>query len=216
MKTTNPIISFIFSSFFLKEYDFNTEKKQKLKKRFPYLLLIWVVFAIPFIFPLPNILGDVPQNIRLQATLLHFLSFSIYHWFLMIYISKFTSKHIAYFILLLPISVVLIWNLILWNKPTYNGAMDGFANLMTAQMQILIITILPTFLFALRMAKFKNRFKGIYLLLIVLYSGIMGVEQCIGKEGYLSDGNGEIFVFFIILLVVVAFLLLKPINFKKA
>jgi len=92
-----------------------------------------------------------------------------------IYVSKFAPNHIIYLVLLLPISVVLIWNLVLWNKPTYNGAMDGFAKLMIAQMHILIITILPTFLFVLRMAKFKKRFKGIYLLLIVPYSGIMGV-----------------------------------------
>lgn len=209
MKTIYNFISYISSLLFLKEYTFNEEKKQNLKKRFPYLLAIWITFAIPLIFPIPNILGDIPEIIRIQATLLYLLAFSVYHWFLMIYISKFAPKHIAYFILLIPISVALAWNLILWNKPTYNGAMDGFANLMTVQMQILIIVILPTFLFALRMVKFENRFKGIYLLLIVLYSGFMGVEQCMGKEGYLADGNGNIFVFLIILLLAVAIYLFK-------
>lgn len=215
MKTTNPIISFILSIFFLKDYNLSKEKLQKFKKRLPYFLGIWILFIMGFMFGLPNVLGDIPENIGLQITFLFFLAFSIYHWFLMVYISKFTPKHLAYFILLLPISVVLIWNLVLWNKPTYFGAMDGFANLMTAQMQILMIAILPTFLFALRMVKFKNRFKGIYLLLIVLYSAIMGLEQCIGKEGYLSDGTGNVFVIFIVLLLVIAFLLLKPTNYLK-
>ena len=85
------IISFILSVFFLKEYDFPEEKKQKIKKAFPYLLTILIIFATPLVFPLPNILGDVSELIRLRVTFFYFLAFSVCHWLLMINVSKFAK-----------------------------------------------------------------------------------------------------------------------------
>lgn len=204
MKTTNPILSFILAIFFLKEYNYKEEEKRKMKKKSLFFAFFWLLFLFIFKFGLPKVLRNIPENTVLQVSLLFLIAFSIYQWFLMIYLSKFAPEHIAYFILLILISVVLLWNLVLWNRPAYNGAMDGFANLMTAQMQILIITILPTFLFSLRMSKFKNLLKGLYLLLLALCAGIFGVEQCIGKEGYLSDRTGQVFVFLILLLLAIS------------
>lgn len=192
MKTTNPIISFITSILFLKEYDYSEEKTRKIKKRFPYFLAIWVLLILEFLFGLHgnyDFVKDIPENTRIQLEFIFFLVFAIYHWFFLLQISRFAKRHTAYWILLIPAILALVWNVCLWNAPTYNGAMDGFANLITAQMQLLILIILPTFLFALRMVKIENKGKGILLLSITTISAVLGIKQCVGKEGYLSDGK---------------------------
>lgn len=215
MNATNPIVSFILSIFFLKEYYLDEEKLRIIKKRFSYFLGIWILFILAFLFGLHgnhSFVKDIPENIYLQLTFIFFLLFAIYHWFFLIYISKFAKRHIAYLVLFLPMIYFFSQNLILWNKPTYYGAMDGFASISTIIEQITIIVILPTFLFALRMIKIENKFKGILLFLITTVSAILGIKQCIGKEGYLSDSTGQTFAVLVIILLAVAIFLIKFSN----
>ncbi len=212
MKILNLVISFFSPVLFLKKYNFSEEKLRILKKRFPYLIAIWGLLILPFIFAFPVIFGEVSENIRLQVSFVLFLVFALYHWFMLIYISKFAKNHNAYFALFIPMALFLMWNLALLNSPTYYGAMDGFATLMTAQLEMLIIVILPTFLFTLQMVKIKNKPKGLLLLLIVFISAIFGIKNCMGKEGYLSDSTGKIFTFLIILLLAVVVYLVNISN----
>lgn len=204
MKVIKHIISIILSISFLKEYNYNEEQKLKLRRQFKYLVAIWILFILPFVFPLPSIFGDRPEHIRSLITFVFFLVFTVYHWFLLIYISRFAKKNIAYLLLLLPMSYFLVENLILWNKPTYNGAMDGFASMATIVQQVNIIVIWPTFTFALLMVNLKNHLKGILLFLITLTSAVIGIRQCIGKEGYLADASGGVFAWLVIMLLLMS------------
>lgn len=200
----NQIISCILSAFFLKEYNYNEAKKKKMKKKSIILGLFWLLFILSYFFGLPNIFENIPENIRLQISFIIFLIFGGYHWFFMVYISRFVTKHIAYFVLLIPMSVILIWNLVYWNKPTYFGAMDGFASIMDFYMQILILPILPTFLFALQMVKISIQFKAFLLMIATITSAVLGVKNSVGKEGYLSDSTGQTFVVLIAILLTIA------------
>jgi hypothetical protein len=209
MKTTNPIISFFSSLLFLKEYNFNEEKLRIIKNRFPYFLAICVLFILLFILPFPDFLIEKPIDNGLFKFIFLFFFFAIYHWFFLIYISKFAKRHIAYLVLFLPLIYYFSKNLILWNKPTYYGAMEGFSVIATMEEQLLMFVLFPTFLFALRMVKIENPIKGIVLILIATISAIIGIEQCIGKEGYLADDMGSGFAGLIILLLVMAVYLIK-------
>lgn len=218
MKITNPIISFILSLLFLKEYNFSAEKIQRIKKRFPYFLAIGGLFILPFIFPLPDFLGgNSVDNGFIKYVFLFFL-FAIYHWFILIYISLFAKRHTAYLILFLPMLYLFSQNLILWNKPTYYGAMEGFSAIATMEEQLLMLVVFPTFMFSLCMVKIENHIKGLLLILITATSAVLGMKQCIGKEGYLSDSTGSVFAILIIILLAVTAYLFKisgKINLNK-
>lgn len=212
MKKNHPIISFITSILFLTEYDYSEEKTRKIKKRFPYFSGIWALFILGFLFGLHgnhDFVKDIPENTRIQLEFIFFLVFAIYHWFFLLQISRLAKRHLAYLILFIPMIYLFSRNLILWNKPTYYGAMDGFASIATIIEQITILVIFPTFLFALRMLKIENKIKGILLFLITTASAILGIKQCVGKEGYLSDSTGPIFVVLVTILLLVAVYLIK-------
>lgn len=90
--------------------------------------------------------------------------------------------------------------------------MDGFSSISTMIEQIAIFVIFPTFLFALRMVKIENRIKGILLFSITIILAFIGIRQCIGKEGYLSDDTGNVFAGLIIILSAMAVYLIGNSN----
>ena len=211
MKVINIIASCILSLLFLKDYNHNDRKKRAMKNKLFIFIFIWIIFFFGNVF-----VPSTFDNISLQLSL--FLLFAIYHLFTLIYISQFAQKHIGYLALFLPMIYFFINILILWNKPTYYGAMEGFAAISTFVAQVTILVIFPTFMFSLRMVKIKDYIKGILLILITITSAILGIIQCVGKEGYLSDSTGNIFAFIIILLLAVSAYLLKiskKINLSK-
>jgi|GEM_PF-1220127 len=189
------------------------KENSKLKKYFPILILVWLIFAVLFL----NIFPSQRSGIGYALLWLGVFILSVgYHLFFLVCVRAIKVNNIWYVLLFLPMSYLLFNNLILWNKPTYNGAMDGFAAIGTMMRQIQFFILYPTFMFSLSMLKINYRIKGILLILIALTSTVLGIRQCIGKEGYLSDDTGYAFAFMILLLIAVGvYFLLNERKFLK-
>ena len=184
--------------FFYREYAFIN--RQTLMKYFPVVLILWIILLITFfIFSSPGIGNSLEGKMFFIAL----ISFSIFNLLFLLYLKMCFEKHILYLILFLPITSLFILNLLLFNKPTYNGAMDGFASIINLYLMSMILISYPTFLFSFSMLKFSNIIKGAIIIILALGSGFLGVKQSIGIEGFLADDTGNIFAYIIFILFVI-------------
>ncbi len=106
-------------------------------------------------------------------------------------------------VLFFPVTYLFVKNLLFFNKPIYYGAMDGFASLYDAYIMSMILITYPFFIFLFSMVKFNKKLKGIMIILIALTSFIIGIMQPIGKEGYIADETGGIFILIIFTLIII-------------
>lgn len=186
----------ILVSFFLvKEYHCSNNQKAALKKMAPLAVVIPVLF-------LTFILSGFEHIILL-------ILFGVCNVFCLSCIKAFAKKSNWFIVLMLPATYLLFFILITFNKPVYYGAMDGFAAAVDGYVMMLIFPTYPVFIFSLSMLMCRDWVKGTLMIVFAVISGILGVCQSIGREGYLADDGGGAFAVIILMLIVIGMFYLQ-------
>lgn len=185
-----------------KEYSPNTNNRTRMKKFFPVVLIAW---SIPLTLYLFNGYGllDLPDINDFLIDFIFLILFALCNTFLLIYIRAFINTNYWFLLLFFPSAWLFYLNVLIFNKPTYNGAMDGFAALADFYAMLMILITYPVFIFAFNMTKCYSKIKGVFMLLFVAGTGVSGVKQTIGREGYLADDTGKQFVVILLILAII-------------
>ena len=146
---------------------------------------------------------DLPDINDFLLDFIFYILFALCNAFLLIYIRAFFKNNYWFLLLLFPCIYLFYLNILIFNKPSYNGAMDGFAALADFYAMLMILVTYPVFIFAFSITKCSNKIKGIFMLLFVVITGASGVKQSIGHEGYLADGTGKQFVAMLLILAII-------------
>jgi drug/metabolite transporter (DMT)-like permease len=196
------LLLFLITATYLltKQYPCDASKRKKQKH---YLLLVFTVWLILLTLYLVHCSPSMTDTIGIRLELLFFALFILYNVFFMIYIRKLFSNSYWYLLLLLPVTYFFFFNLLLFNEPSYNGAMDGFAAIITFYKMLQIFITYPVFVFAFSMTRCHPKIKAIGLFLFIIVTGVLGIQQPIGYEGYLADDTGNIFVAMLLLLATI-------------
>ena len=168
-----------------------------MKRFFPLVLTGWIIFLILY---LSHIQINISDTKEVRAEFLYYILFVIYNTFLLIYTRAFVNDSYWFLLLLLPCALLCFLNLLFFNKPMYHGAMEGFAMLSDFYIMIKILITYPAFVFAFSITKSNQKIKSIGILLFVVITGVSGVMQSIGYEGYLADSTGRFFVVMLFML----------------
>jgi len=179
------IFIFLTTLFLVKEYKLRNNQKARMKKLFPFVLIGWTILFIIYQFHM------YPNAIRLEF--LFYILFVLYNIAFLIYIRAFVNNNYWFLLLLIPCTFLFYDNVLIFNKPTYNGAMDGFAAISTFYSMLEILITYPFFVFAFCMTKGNQIIKSTLMFLFVIITGIIGIMQSAGYEGYLADDTGMLF-----------------------
>lgn len=197
------LYSFLITSTWLlvKKYNNDFAKKKKLKHYFLLICTGWLVFLTLYLyFSSPSLVNATETRLEF----LFFILFVLYNVFFLTCIRRLFNNNYWCFLLLLPATYILFLNILLFNKPSYSGAMEGFAILINFYMMIKILITFPLFIFAFSMTKCHPKIKAIGLFLFVIVTGVLGIQQPIGYEGYLADDTGYMFAVMLLILAAIA------------
>lgn len=193
--------------------DYDDVKTQRLKKYFPVVLFVWLIFFIIMCtYNSPNLGDEKEYEIYLSIK----FSFVIYNLFFLAYTRIFAKNNHWFLLLFVPMTFLFVINILSFNKPGSHGGLGGFASAFNEFFKREIYITYPIFIFSFSIIKFNDKVKGVLIILISIITGIIGINQTIGIEGYLGDSSGEIFLFAIFLLFMIGvFHLFKKIIIRK-
>lgn len=209
-----PIIVFILTCFMVKDNRKLAESKKKtVKKYFPLTLTIWVASLLFYYFFYST---SMTEEWAVRLNFISYFIFTVCNAAFLLHIRLLIGSHILFAALVFPTTFFFFLNVLVFNKPTYNGAMDGFAAIATFYIMLWILVTFPLFFFAYSMVKCRSWLKGVIMLFVAAITGILGVMQSVGYEGYLADGDGGSFVFIILFTTFVGvYYLVKDERIKK-
>tara|TARA_B110000046_G_scaffold184848_1_gene224525 strand:- start:2616 stop:3305 length:690 start_codon:yes stop_codon:yes gene_type:complete len=192
--------------------DYKKLKALRFKRYIPLALFLWFLFFILMYIHSNPALGQNEGGLKL-----HYVTgilFVIFNILFLVYIRVCMRTNFWILLLFVPMAILFMCNLIIFNVPYPQGALDGIAMLIIMSYMEKIFITFPIFIFSFSMIKFNNLTKGIILILISIITGFAGIEQTIGIEGYLSDfgGGGFCAIIFLLFMTGIIYLFKKPLH----
>jgi hypothetical protein len=114
------------------------------------------------------------------------------------------KRHWQYVFIGVPLLLVSAAYTASLNDHVYLGAMDGFASIVRLQMIYPFVLFYPLLAFFIRNTGVSDRNKGVSLVLTSIVSGIWGISQSYGRDGFLADHPTSVFFVFITIIFLTA------------